>query len=229
MHHPTPMHSMSSELALRAFEADQAFSASLAQFQAEIDPGINPVQAARAATAHGFSWLARPSGPGLIEVRLRHAGGADAAAEGTSVTELLAGLLGLDASEAEAAALLGLPLQQQAQAVEPDQKLQKTHSPAETVAEAAELLAQATDGAVVEADEPEQPDPHTPLSAEQKAAALEMVKAMDAEQRKAFTISFRDCFRVPSSARAVAPLITELRHLEFVDRFSVEAAGGIRE
>lgn len=211
---------MSSELALRAFEADALFSAALAQFQSEVQPGLNPVQAARAATVHGFSWLARPSGPDLIEVRLRHSGGADAAAEGSSLTELLAGLLGLVPSDEPAAE--PLPLGQEAQASQPAEIEQH----ADPVEAAAESLAQATGGTVVEADNP---DPHTPLTDEQKAAALEMVKAMDAAQRKAFTISFRDCFRVPSSAKAVAPLITELRHLHFVDRFSVEAAGGISE
>lgn len=215
-----PMHPMSSELALRAFEADVSFSTALARFQSEVQPGLNPVQAARAATVHGFSWLARPSGPGLIEVRLRHSGGADAAAEGSSLTELLAGLLGLVPGEEPAPA--PLPPQQEAQASQPAEIKQD----ADPVEAAAESLAQATGGTIVEADAP---DPHTPLSDEQKAAALEMVKAMDAAQRKAFTISFRDCFRVPSSAKAVAPLITELRHLHFVDRFTVEAAGGISE
>ena len=208
---------------MRAFEADALFSASLAQFQSEVQPGLNPIQAARAATVHGFSWLARPSGPDLIEVRLRHAGGADAAAEGSSLTELLAGLLGLVPGDDAAP----LPLQQEAQASEALQILQdlhKTTDPAWLPLSAP--LAAATGGTVVEAD---QPDPATLLTDEQKAAALEMVKQMDAAQRKAFTISFRDCFQVPSSAKAVAPLIQQLRHLHFVDRFTVEAAGGISE
>ena len=214
------MHPLSTELALRSFEADASFSAALAEFQAKTEPGLNPIEAARYATAHGFSWLARPSGPGLIEVRLRHSGGADAAAEGSSVTELLAGLLGLVPGD-EPVAPPALPLQQKAQAPEPT----AIEQPAEVVEAAAESLAAATGGVVVE----EGPDPATPLTDEQKAAALEMVRAMDAAQRKAFTISFRSCFSVPASAKAVAPLITELKHLHFVDRFSVEAAGGISE
>jgi hypothetical protein len=72
-----------------------------------------------------------------------------------------------------------------------------------------------------------EPDPATPLSDEQKAAALEMVKVMDAEQRKAFTISFRSAFSVPREVKAIAPLILQLQHLHFVDRFTVEAAGGV--
>lgn len=218
------MHPLSTELALRCFEADASFSAALAEFQAVADPGLNPVQAARDATLYGFSWLARPCGQGLIEVRLRHSGGADAAAEGSSVTELLAGLLGLVPTD-ETPAAAPLPLHQQAQAPEPPQIMREVHKPPEPVEAAAESLAAATGGTVVE----EGPDPATPLTDEQKAAALEMVRAMDAAQRKAFTISFRDAFKVPSSAKAVAPLITELRHLRFVDDFTVEAAGGVAE
>jgi hypothetical protein len=195
------MHQLSAELAMRAFEADASFSTALAQFQAGVTPGINPVQAARAATAHGFSWLARPSGPNLIEVRLRHSGGADAVAEGQSLTELLAGLLGVaidrDAPAAEPEAQCPLVAPQ----VEPEP---------EQVAE--------------------QPEASSPLlDEEQKATAVLMCKAMDAVTRKAFTISFRDAFRVDRDARSIIPLITELKHLEFIDRFSIEAAGGVSE
>jgi hypothetical protein len=218
---------MSTELALRAFEADVSFSTALAEFQSQADPGLNPVQAARAATAHGFSWLARPCGDGLIEVRLRHSGGADAAAEGPCLSELLAGLLGL-ASGDETPTAAPLPLQQEHQAPEPVQIFHVTHKALESnpVEVAAESLAAATGGTVVDADEP---DPTTPLTPEQREAALAMVKAMDADQRKAFTISFRDAFRVDRSVKVIAPVITELRHLHFIDRFTVEAAGGVSE
>lgn len=220
------MHPLSTELALKAFEADASFSTALAEFQSQVDPGLNSIQAARAATAHGFSWLARPSGPGLIEVRLRHSGGADAAAEGPCLSELLAGLLGLAHSD-ETPTAAPLPLQQKPQALEPAQILQKVHKAPEPdpVEVAAESLAAATGGTVVEAEW----DPTTPLTPEQRSAALEMVKAMDADQRKAFTISFRDAFRVDRSVKAIAPVIQQLQHLHFVDRFTVEAAGGVSE
>jgi hypothetical protein len=220
------MHPLSTELALKAFEADASFSTALAEFQSQADPGLNPVQAARAATAHGFSWLARPCGDGLIEVRLRHSGGADAAAEGTSVTELLAGLLGLADGSAVLPSAVVLPLQQSPQAPKPAQIIQQTHkAPEPDAVAAAESLAAATGGTVVDAEL----EPTTPLTPEQREAALEMVKAMDADQRKAFTISFRDAFRVDRSVKAIAPVITQLRHLHFVDRFSIEAAGGVSE
>ena len=202
------MHHMSTELALRAFEADAAFSAALAKFQNEVRPGLSPVQAARSATAYGFSWFCRPSEPGFIEVRLRHSGGADVAAEGTSIPELLAGLLGIvwpaDAQTAE-------PEPVQAVAAEP-----------EPVQVAAESLAAATSGVVID-----EPDPTTPLTADQKAVAVGMIKGLSADQRQAFTIAFRDCFRVDRSVKAIAPVITELRHLHFCDRWSIENAGGV--
>jgi hypothetical protein len=219
---------MTTELALRAFEADVSFSTALAEFQSQADPGLNPVQAARAATAHGFSWLARPCGDGLIEVRLRHSGGADAAAEGSCLSDLLAGLLGLADGSAVLPSTVVLPLQQSPQAPEPVQSMHESHTAPDPdpVEAAAESLAAATGGTVIEADEP---DPTTPLTAEQREAALAMVKAMGPDARKSFQIAFRDCFRIDRSERTIAPLIQQLRHLHFIDRFTVEAAGGVSE
>ena len=221
------MHQMSTELALRAFEADASFSAALAEFQATITEGIHPIQAARQAAAHGFCWFSRPSEPGFVEVRLRHKDGADSVAEGSSVAELLAGLL-------------GLVWPQEAQAAEPEEKCSlRIMSPsehAEPTAEpdplpvqvAAESLAAATSGVVVaEPVADPEPDPTTPLTDEQKAVAINMIKSLTADQRQAFTISFRSAFAVDRYVRSIAPVITELRHLQFCDRWSIEAAGGV--
>jgi hypothetical protein len=199
---------MSTELALRAFDADAAFSTALAKFQNEVRPGLSPVQAARSASAHGFSWFCRPSEPGFIEVRLRHSGGADVAAEGTSVSELLAGLL-------------GLVWPGEAQADESEPTPADTAEP-EPVQAAAESLAAATCGVVID-----EPDPTTPLTADQKAVAISMIKGLTADERKSFTISFRSAFAVDRSVNAIAPVITELRHLHFCDRWSIENAGGV--
>jgi hypothetical protein len=93
---------------------------------------------------------------------------------------------------------------------------------------AAESLAAATSGVVVaEPVADPEPDPTTPLTDEQKAVAINMIKALSADQRQAFTISFRSAFAVDRSVKAIAPVITELRHLQFCDRWSVEAAGGV--
>jgi len=202
------MHHMSTELAVRAFEADIAFSASLATFQAAAPVGVDPITAAREAASHGFSWFCRPSEPGFIEVRLRHSGGADVGAEGTSIPELLAGLL-------------GLVWPADPQTAEPEPAPATTAQP-EPVQAAAESLAAATCGVVVE-----EPDPTTPLTAEQKQVAINIIKGLTADQRHSFTIAFRNCFRVDSSVRVIAPVITELQHLHFCDRWSIENAGGV--
>jgi hypothetical protein len=212
---------MSTELALRAFEADASFSAALAEFQSTVPDGIHPVEAARRAAALGFCWFSRPIDTDFVEVRLRHSGGADSVAEGSSVPELLAGLL-------------GIVWPQVAQAAEPEGKCDPRiispgeQSEPEPVQVAAESLAAATSGTVVaEPVADPEPGPTTPLTAEQKAVAINMIKSLTADQRQSFTISFRDAFRVERSVRAIAPVITELRHLHFCDRWSIENAGGV--
>jgi len=202
------MHSMSTELALRAFEADVAFSTALAEFQSDAPVGVDPITAARDAARHGFSWFCRPSEPGFIEVRLRHSGGADVGAEGTSIPELLAGLL-------------GLVWPGEAQAAEPEPAPAATAQP-EPVQAAAESLAAATCGVLVD-----EPDPTTPLTADQKAVVISMIKSLTADQRQSFTIAFRDCFCVDRSVKAIAPVIQQLQHLHFCDRWSIENAGGV--
>lgn len=99
---------------------------------------------------------------------------------------------------------------------------------------AARSLAAATNGAVAAGD----PDGSAaayeaayehlaPLSVEQKAAAVAMVGAMSMAQRKAFTIAFRNAFSVPREQVSLAPLITQIQHLEFIDRFTTEVAGEV--
>jgi hypothetical protein len=219
---------MSTELALRAFEADASFSAALAEFQATVPDGIHPVQAARQAAALGFCWFSRPSEPGFVEVRLRHSGGADSVAEGSSVPELLAGLLGIvwpsDAQAAEPEEKCDSRIKCPGEQSEP---IRVTVTP-ELVQVAAESLAAATSGTVVaEPVADPEPDPATPLTAEQKAVAINMIKSLTADQRQSFTISFRDAFRVERSVKAIAPVIQQLQHLHFCDRWSIENAGGV--
>ena len=211
MHSTQPL---STELALRAFEADQAFSTALAAVQASFKPGLSPIEAARAANAHGFAWLSRPcdDDPALVQVCLRHQGGAETAAVGENIAQLLAGLL-------------GIALQPATQTSEPEEGTDD----APLVCPAVRPAAPATPE-----PEPEPIEEHSEpaaqlLDEQQKATAVSMCKAMDAATRKAFTIAFRDAFRVDRDQRSIIPLITELKHLEFIDRFSIEAAGGISE
>lgn len=208
MHSTQPL---STELALRAFEADQAFSTALAAVQASFKPGLSPIEAARAANAHGFAWLSRPcdDDPALVQVCLRHQGGAETAAVGENIAQLLAGLL-------------GIALQPAVQTSEP-----------EGGTDDAPVVCPAVRPATPE-PEPEPIEEHSEpaaqlLDEQQKVTAVSMCKAMDAATRKAFTIAFRDAFRVDRDQRSIIPLITELKHLEFIDRFSIEAAGGISE
>ena len=213
--HSTPP--LSTELALRAFEADQAFSTALAAVQASFKPGLSPIEAARAANAHGFAWLSRPcdDDPALVQVCLRHQGGAETDAVGENIAQLLAGLL-------------GIALQPVTQTSEPEGGGGHT--------EDAPVVCPAVRPAAPASPEPD-PEPleeHSEpaaqlLDEQQKATAVSMCKAMDAATRKAFTIAFRDAFRVDRDQRSIIPLITELKHLEFIDRFSIEAAGGISE
>lgn len=54
-----------------------------------------------------------------------------------------------------------------------------------------------------------------------------MIRCMPPEVRAAFSRAFRTTFDVPAEARQITPYITTLQHLQFIDRFTVEAAGGI--
>ena len=86
---------MSTELALRAFEADAAFSASLAQLQEQVAGQPAVPQALALANQHGFCWLFRPAGDGLIEAVLRHSAGSEEKAIGQEPLRLILGLLGV--------------------------------------------------------------------------------------------------------------------------------------
>lgn len=222
------MHSppISTELALRAFEADTLFSVSLAELQEQVATKRVGIPSGLAlANQHGFSWLFRPASDGQTEAVLRHSGGAEEKALGDDPAGLILGLLGLSAL-------------QRIQAAEPENFMQETHKAAEVqpqsgtgsaVLEAAQSLAVAPDGEIIE-DEAKRPNraQDDTLSDDEKAAAVAMIKVMDAAQRKAFTIAFRHAFEVPAAERAVAPLITQWRHLEFIDRFTGEAAGLVK-
>jgi hypothetical protein len=212
MHQPQLL---STELALKAFDADAAFSAALAQLQLQTH-GQGVANVLAAANEAGFCWLFRPIDGEVTEAILRHSAGSEEKALGDDPLALILGLLG------------AFPLEQEAQPAEPDKKMRKAHKPADPVAAvdvAAGSLAAATCGVVI--TEPAQPGraPEDPLSDQEKAAAIQMIKEMDAAERKSFTISFRSAFKVPASEKAIAPLIVQFQHLDFVDRFTGEAMG----
>ena len=216
MHQPPPLHP---ELALKAFEADQAFSAALAAFQAQASDHGTSAALLESANAAGFCWLFRPAGSGTTEVVLRHAGGAEEIALGDDADHLLLGLLGVFPVSLPASDRPVEPEKCSEAEPEPDPEPEPS-----TAALAAELLAAATGGMVFELAEG---DPSTPLTEQQRASAVQMVSDLSPAQRKSFAIAFRDGFKVDKAERSILPCITELRHLEFIDRFTVEAAGGV--
>ena len=229
MHHPPPLHP---ELALKAFEADQAFSAALATFQAQASDHGTTAALLESANAVGFCWLLRPAGSGTIEMVLRHAGGAEEVALGDNPHLLLLGLLGGGLGSLHPVLLDSAP-----QAAEPEKTMQDLQVLSEAppdpepappepsaAAVAAESLAAATGGMVFELAEG---DPSTPLTDEQKGIAVKMVGDLSPAQRKSFAIAFRDGFSISKEEKSILPCITELRHYQFIDRYTIEAAGGV--
>lgn len=229
-----PLHT---ELALQAFEADKAFSAALASFQAQVS-GHSTASLLELANAAGFCWLTRPADWG-IEVVLRHVAGAEESAVGDDPSKLLYGLLGGGLGFAVAVPIANLP---QPPNPEPANTASRTAKPTperkpeakptppapepppDNLAAAADSLAAATSGHVFELAEG---DPATPLSDGMKATAVEMLKELTAEQQKTFAIRFRDCFKIDKTEKRIAPCITELQHYKFIDDFFIEANGGV--
>jgi hypothetical protein len=236
----TPSHLRSPELAVRAFVAETEFNQALSSFQGDNLPLLPRTDAAsflQAANRAGFSWTIRAARGDSVELALLHDGGAESDIT-TTAAALLPTLLGL----------LGVfPAVHQAdpQPVEPDavavidgvihvcgDTAWLSTPPGNDAAIAAQSLAVATDGAVAAADPASEPAtpltaPDAPLSEEQKAAAVAMVGAMSMAKRTAFTIAFRNAFSVPRGEVSLVPLITQIQHLEFIDRFTTEAAGGV--
>jgi hypothetical protein len=197
---------ISTELALRAFNADCEFSSALSEFQGS-SHGISSVPSLLAsANKLGFSWIIRPTMQPVEttwEVILRHTGGAEERAHGDNWVELLTHLL-------------GIPIPSVSSGCEPKSEQLQGLSDSKDEPEAIEVSCSSN-------------GPSTPLNEQQRNSAVEMVKALDPNARKTFTINFRNAFKVPSSERSLIPLITELQHLQFIDRFTVEAAGGVAE
>lgn len=65
------------------------------------------------------------------------------------------------------------------------------------------------------------------LTAAELEVAASMIRDMSPVRRREFSQAFRQAFAVPADAKQVRPYITHRRHLEFCDRYTVEAAGGI--
>lgn len=185
------------------------------------------LRAAQPAFEAGFAYSAS-MWQGDLQVTIHHGTaelGSCAPASVDSYSDTCARLL---------AGLLGIPL------LEGDQPAEaETTAPAALPTAAASEATQEPEPAAVQADEPDDeefdelgdPEPsadiHRALSDQEKASAVDMVKAMPPDRRRAFTKTFREVFSIPAEAKQIAPFFTELQHLHFIDRYTVEASGGI--
>jgi hypothetical protein len=70
-------------------------------------------------------------------------------------------------------------------------------------------------------------DPAMPLTDGMKATAVQMLKELTQPQKRELAIRFRDAFKIDKAHKSILPCITELRHYQFIDRFAVEANGGV--
>jgi hypothetical protein len=199
--------------------------AALADLQAKYTATTTLADALALMPVYGLSWFVKDSARSDVELRLCHSSGGDLAVLIDSEAPLKLYLESLIGLRSVVFPLASKPAPVAPPAPEPEPVAPSAPGP-DAIEAAAESLAAATAGQVIPEPTTE-PDPETPLTDEQKASAVEMVKQMTTEGRKAFTIAFRDAFNVPREARAVAPYILQLKHLHFVDRFTVEAAGGV--
>ena len=228
---------------MRHLDAECQFNADLARFQADVQPVSElslpaVVKAARAAFQLGFCYLVRQDDIAL-EVVLRHSSGAEEISSADARTPCSPALL--------LAGLLGIPVDPTDQTPESEQHTPmpvEVHSELYAIdASACSVPDQVAEPPAIPEPEPvAEPDlmgPDSPadlpgdhpslraLTPDEIEAAVGLVKVMTPANRKAFTIAFRNAFEVPDNVVRIAGEITQLRHLDFIDRFNLEAAGGI--
>lgn len=230
------------------FEALSDFQQDITNLKPVAPRLVEVLQAAMPAFEQGFSYTAS-HWSGELTVTLHFQGaelGSSAKAclsnYGETCARLLAGLLGIplldgdEASEPEplepvtvacglkppqtVTVACGLkPPQAAAEAPEP---------PADDQAdEADETDEEFGDGLDGSPSQPTTPDTQRELTEQEKATAIDMIKVMPPSQRKAFTKAFRELFAVPADAKQISPYILRLEHWLFIDRYTVEAAGGV--
>jgi hypothetical protein len=218
---------VSAELLQLQWDSWCQFNAALAQFQLVVQPVpelslATILEHARPAFDLGFSYLVRQDGE-RVEVILRHKAGAEEISWADSAALCSPALL--------LTGLLGIPVAAPAQAADPEQHAEEPEQvQPEPYADDASAPAEPEPDLMGPDSPPDRPGDHpslAPLSQEQIEAAIAMVKQMEAAKRKSFTIAFRNAFDIDQSVLRITGHIKQIQHLEFIDRFSVEAAGGI--
>ena len=208
------------------FDKLSEFQQSAAHLKPVAPSLVQVLSAALPAFELGFSYTASHWN-GELTVTLHYQGaelGSSATASidnyGDACARLLAGLLGIPLLEGEAAS-----------EPEPEEDLVVREAAEPVVEEAQE--ADDTDeefgdeSTAAAAPQPNTPDTQRELTEEEKATAIGMIKVMEPAQRKAFTKAFRELFNVPAEAKVISPYILRLEHWLFIDRYTVEASGGV--
>ena len=218
--------------ALQRMDMESAMFTKLSEFQqsaAHLKPVapllVDVLSAALPAFELGFSYTASRWN-GELTVTLHYQGaelGSSAVASFANYGDTCAALL---------AGLLGIPLINVDGASEPEPLQPAAVEAAEEVTASVEAPPQededeefAEEPAI--ATQPTTPDMQRELTEAERTTAIDMIKAMEPGQRKAFTKAFRELFAVPADAKQISPFITRLEHWLFIDRYTVEAAGGI--
>lgn len=217
--------------ALRHMDMEQSMFQKLSEFQQStahlkpVAPQLRAVlSAALPAFELGFSYTASHWN-GELTVTLHHQGaelGSSATASidnyGDTCARLLAGLLGIPLLEGEVAS--------EPEEVEPAVEVE-AEAPQAAEPEPQEEDEEFDDGLDGSPSQTTTPDTQRELTDEEKATAIGMIKVMEPAQRKAFTKAFREVFNVPAEAKVISPYILRLEHWLFIDRYTVEASGGI--
>lgn len=70
-----------------------------------------------------------------------------------------------------------------------------------------------------EPDHPTAPGDHDPLSAADITTAKALIKALQPDQRQAFTAAYRKHFNIPSDVKQVGATVQQMQHLRFIQTF----------
>ncbi|PZV04491.1 MAG: hypothetical protein DCF23_06030 [Cyanobium sp.] len=206
--------------------AERALTAALASFQEQVQAVSSldlaaVVEAARPAFASGIAFSAQLvdiRGRHKLRVTVMHAGGAEVSSEewADEVDDLL------QASGWMLAMLLGIPLAQQAQPVEPENCERIKLATAGIAESSAQLSPDKQEGPAPAVDLDVALEPLTPQEIE---ATHQRILALPQAARQELTKAFREHFQVPRNARSIGDRITQHQHAALIDRFLEELDG----